>query len=190
MRRCRQCPNLLSPLARADAHYCSGRCRIAAHRLRGVLPAELVALDRWVRYSPAKVPLTVRGRAASSTNPRTWSTHDEANASEIGAGLGFVLNGDGIVCIDIDHCIEHGRPARWASDFLATLPNTYVETSPSGDGLHIWGTADLGFTGRRIKIPGGEVEVYSNLRYLTVTGNAITPTRHLGDLTKAVAALG
>ena len=190
MRRCRQCPNLLSPLARADAHYCSGRCRIAAHRLRGVLPAELVALDRWVRYSPAKVPLTVRGRAASSTNPRTWSTHDEANASEIGAGLGFVLNGDGIVCIDIDHCIEHGRPARWASDFLATLPNTYVETSPSGDGLHIWGTADLGFTGRRIKIAGGEVEVYSNLRYLTVTGNAITPTRHLGDLTKAVAALG
>ena len=190
MRRCRHCPNPLSPLVRSDALYCSSRCSTAAHRLRGVLPAELVALDRWVRYSPAKVPLTVRGLAASSTKPRTWSTYEEAKASPIGAGLGFVLNGDGIVCIDIDHCLEHGRPARWAAGVLATFPNTYVETSPSGDGLHVWGTADLGFTGRRIKIPGGEVEVYSNLRYLTVTGNAITPTRHLGDLTKAVAALG
>jgi primase-polymerase (primpol)-like protein len=190
MRRCFFCSTALSPLARADVRYCSGRCRIAAHRLKGVLPAELVALDRWIRYSPIKVPLTVRGRAASSTNPRTWSTYESAKDSTIGAGLGFVLNGDGVVCIDIDHCLEAGRPTRWASDFLATLPDTYVEVSPSGDGLHVWGVADLGFTGRRIKIAGGDLEVYGNLRYLTVTGDAITSTRHLGDLTKAVAALG
>lgn len=158
--------------------------------MRGILPTELTALDRWIRYSPTKVPLTIKGTAASSTNPRTWSTHEDAKASDAGVGLGFVLNGDGIICIDIDHCIEYGRPALWAESFLATVPDTYVETSPSGDGLHVWGVADLGFTGRRIKIAGGDLEVYGNLRYLTVTGNAITSSRHLGDLTKAVAALG
>jgi primase-polymerase (primpol)-like protein len=149
-----------------------------------------VALDRWVRYSPEKIPMTVSGRAASSTNSRTWSTYDQAKASDIGAGLGFVLNGDGVICIDIDHCLNHGHPSPWAASLLAKIPETYVEISPSGDGLHIWGLADLGFTGRRIKITGGNLEVYGNLRYLTVTGDALTSTRRLGDLSNAVAALG
>lgn len=134
--------------------------------------------------------MTVSGRAASSTNSRTWSTYDQAKASDIGAGLGFVLNGDGVICIDVDHCLNHGHPSPWAASLLAKIPETYVEISPSGDGLHIWGLADLGFTGRRIKITGGELEVYGDLRYLTVTGDAITSTRRLGDLTKTVAALG
>jgi primase-polymerase (primpol)-like protein len=190
VRRCRHCPNSLSPLARADARYCSGRCRIAAHRSRGTLPAELVALNRWVRYSPAKVPLTVDGSAASSTKRRTWSTYEDAEASAAGVGLGFVLNGDGVICIDVDHCITDGQIAEWVQAFLRSLPDTYVEVSPSGDGLHVWGVADLNFTGRRIKIDGGHLEVYGNLRYLTVTGDALTSARHLGDLTKAVAALG
>ena len=134
--------------------------------------------------------MTVSGRAASSTNSRTWSTYDQAKASDVGAGLGFVLNGDGVICIDVDHCLNHGHPSPWAASLLAKIPETYVEISPSGDGLHIWGLADLGFTGRRIKITGGELEVYGDLRYLTVTGDAITSTRRLGDLTKTVAALG
>ena len=134
--------------------------------------------------------MTVSGRAASSTNSRTWSTYDQAKASDVGAGLGFVLNGDGVICIDVDHCLNHGHPLPWAASLLAKIPDTYVEISPSGDGLHIWGLADLGFTGRRLKITGGELEVYGDLRYLTVTGDAITSTRRLGDLTKTVAALG
>lgn len=31
-RRCAQCGSWLDPTGRADAKYCSGRCRVAAHR--------------------------------------------------------------------------------------------------------------------------------------------------------------
>jgi primase-polymerase (primpol)-like protein len=177
-------------MVRADARYCSGRCRVAALRSRPKLPTELVERHRWIRRSRAKIPLTYDDHIASSTNPSTWCSFDLANNSTAGVGLGFVLNGDGIVCIDIDHCIANGQVADWAQGFMDTLPATYVETSPSGDGLHIWGTGSLPFGGRRIKITGGELEVYGDGRYLTVTGQALTNTRRLGDLSEAVAALG
>jgi primase-polymerase (primpol)-like protein len=45
------------------------------------------------------------------------------------------------------------------------MPSTYVEVSPSGSGLHVWGFADL-VQGRRT----GDVEIYGAGRYITVTG--------------------
>lgn len=115
------------------------------------------------------MPLTLSGTAASSMNPETWATFRAASVSSIGAGLGFVLNGDGIVCIDIDHCIVGGRPTRAAETFLASLPPTFIEVSPSGDGLHVWGTGRVE-RGRRTKHAGLWLEVYGTGRYITVTG--------------------
>src|SRR5690606_40768293 len=77
--------------------YCSTRCRVAAHRARPKLPAELTERARWVRHED-KRPITPDGRAASSTDPSTWSTYREAARSQVGDGLGFVL-GDGIACL-------------------------------------------------------------------------------------------
>lgn len=134
------------------------------------IPIELRELDRWIRHSK-KVPITSQGQIASSTNPLTWSDYNTASQSTAGDGLGFVLNGDGIICIDLDHCFD-GKPNAEAQVLIDSLPNTYIEVSPSGNGLHIWGYAALS-KGRRFDRNGLSVEVYPNGRYLTVTGNAL-----------------
>lgn len=82
--------------------------------------------------------------------------------------MGFVLNGDGIVCIDLDHCITDGGLDPWAATILASCPDTYVEVSPSGHGLHVWGLGDVP-AGRVLAVIGGKVELYGSGRYLTVT---------------------
>jgi primase-polymerase (primpol)-like protein len=72
-----------------------------------------------------------------------------------------------------------------ARRFLYKLPRTYVEVSPSGEGLHVWGRATVP-TGRRVLVDGLSVEVYGVGRYLTVTGEVFTPGP-LADLTAVVA---
>ena len=167
---CEICGVTISAGARGrKPKFCGTNCRVRSHRGHGV-PLELRALPRWVRHRN-KVPITAGGANASSTNPSTWSTYSEATQSEAGDGLGFVLNGDGIICIDLDHCFD-GEPNEQAKELIALLPNTYVEVSPSGTGLHIWGFASLE-KGRRFSRGGLSVEVYPNGRYITVTGKAI-----------------
>ena len=83
----------------------------------------------------------------------------------MGDGLGFVLNGDGIACIDLDHCITDGVLAPWAQAIVDQCHGTYIEVSLSGTGLHIFGYANVG-TGRNL----GGVEVYDRGRYIAVTG--------------------
>lgn len=174
---------------RRDAKFCSGRCRVAAHRARIRVPREMVERDRWVRRSAKKVPLTTRSRPASSTDPATWCSYDDARRSTAGAGLGFVLNGDGIVCIDLDHCLSGGVVAAWAQEILDKLPPTYVEISPSGDGLHVFGVAD--FTGgRKVRVGDHAVEVYADRRYIAITGQIFGDMpKTLGNISEAVASL-
>ncbi|MEU3608623.1 bifunctional DNA primase/polymerase [Streptomyces sp. NPDC035033] len=173
-RTCAMCPNELPLMARSHARTCSPRCRKALSRAaKNALPDELTTRDRWVRRAADKRPLTVAGMPASSTDPRTWSTYKDASASTAGVGLGFVLSDeDDIVCIDLDHCINTltGRLAPWAAAILRDAGATYVEVSPSGDGLHIWGRADVR-QGRRIRRPDGTaVEIYGTGRYIAMTG--------------------
>lgn len=161
---CTVCQSQLSPLRRGDQVTCSSKCRVAAHR---ALPAlELRDRARWVRRMPSKMPMQCNGSPASSTNPDTWCDYNTAATSNIGAGLGFVLNGDGIVCVDFDHCLDgRGRALPWAAALLESVPATYIEVSPSGDGLHVWGFGTVS----KARVTSG-VEVYGNGRYLTVTG--------------------
>jgi len=169
VRTCQHCDERLSSLRRADARFCSTRCRVASHRAGTdpILPTALTNRARWVRWSPTKVPLAVSGGPASVSDPSTWSTFDEVVRSRRGVGIGFVL-GDGIVGIDLDHCLVEGRLAPWAETVLAGLPATYVEVSPSGDGLHVLGRSS--FTGgRRFTVGDGRVEVYGSGRYFTVS---------------------
>lgn len=167
--------------------FCSGRCRVAAHRAGKMLPgvpAEMVGRRRWVRRV-GKRPVTVRGASASSTRPDTWGSLREALASPIGDGIGFMLGG-GVGCLDLDHCVSSsGAVSPLAEGVLAEAGATYVEVSPSGTGLHVFGLLPEG-PGRRL--PG--VEVYSRARFMTVTG---VPFRGapaaLGDLTAVASSL-
>lgn len=166
---CRTCATPLAVGGRGRPRkFCSEACRKRhdrAHRL----PVELASRDRWVRHV-AKRPVTPAGRPASSTNAATWSSLSTARASKIGDGLGFVL-GDGIGCIDLDHVIDAGgNLAPAAARFIAQLPATYTEISPSGHGLHLWFLMDEA-PGTVRHVGGVSVETYSTGRYITVTGN-------------------
>jgi primase-polymerase (primpol)-like protein len=103
------------------------------------------------------------------TNPATWSSYGVASSSAFGVGVGFVLGG-GIACIDLDHVIVDGQLTEAAAKFVAQYPRHYIEISPSGSGLHIWGTAPEA-AGTRQVLDTVSVERYSRDRYITVTGN-------------------
>lgn len=142
------------------------------------MPVELRQLDRWVRWSPSKVPLQTDGRAAaSSTDPATWSSYTAVSGCD---RKGFVLNGDGIYCLDLDHCLVDGRPLLHVAQMLERLPATYTEISPSGDGLHVWLRGALVRDGIN-RVFGVRLEAYSRGRYMTVTG------RRFGDCPSAIA---
>lgn len=181
---CEFCANELPRRARSDARFCSTRCRVAAHRAAKSLPAEMRSAARWVSWSPDKAPRQLSGRLASSTDSRTWTSWRQIASV---ARKGFVLNGDGIVCIDLDHCITAGQLSDWAQSVVNACAGTYIEVSQSGTGLHIFGLADVP-RGRRIR-DGRQIEVYGSGRYIAVTGLRFngSPSR-LADISHAIPA--
>jgi len=174
-------------LLRAGARFCSTKHRVYFSR-RPKLPVEMTEMARWVRRTATKRPITVTGRPASSTNSETWSSFAEADAAAVGAGLGFVL-GDGVGCIDLDHCFVDGELAEWAAEIVDRCQATFMEVSQSGEGLHIFGLLPDG-GGRNMRDGARSVEFYSTGRYIAVTGNrfAGSPSR-LADLSGVVASV-
>lgn len=169
-RVCEGCGEPLG-LYRSQARTCSARCRKRVSR-RPQFPAVMTGRDRWVRRTDSKRPVTVDGLPASSTDPGTWSSFAEAKASTAGVGLGFVL-GDGIGCIDLDHCVEYGELTDWAKEAIESItePIIFAEVSQSGDGVHLFIEALEG-PGRMIR-DGRNIERYTAGRYIAVTGNRL-----------------
>ncbi|MBB4935662.1 primase-polymerase (primpol)-like protein [Lipingzhangella halophila] len=145
---------------------------------------------RWVRRDERKVPLRADGRPASSTGPATWTSYSTAARSRRGVGLGYVLAvDDGIVCIDLDHCLTGGRIADWAQDILDRAPATYTEISPSGTGLHLWGRGHIEH-GRRIRTDdGAQIEIYGQGRYIALGVRYADSPATLADLSEVINAL-
>ncbi|MDM5182235.1 DUF3987 domain-containing protein, partial [Massilia sp. DJPM01] len=124
-----------------------------------------------VPYNP-----TLHNSRGSSTDPGTWGTCDQAvTAYEEGGytGIGFTLNGDGLVGVDIDHCVLDGKVNPDALALLDALGASYVEISPSGTGLRAFGYSPVLEKGCAGTVNGLKVELYSSKRFLTVTGNVI-----------------
>ncbi|WP_437072126.1 hypothetical protein [Streptomyces sp. enrichment culture] len=147
-----------------------------------------------MRHSTTKVPLTTAGKAASSTDPQTWATFDEASSSSAGVGLGFVLSDvDRIACLDLDHAFApDGSLKPWAEDIVSAAGATYTEVSASGEGLHVFGCADVR-QGRRIRREGGyAVEVYGTGRFIAMTNRpfrgAPSTLADINDLVRRLTA--
>lgn len=192
---------------RADAVFCSTACRMrhyrASKRARTAteapqtspLPSELTDRPRWIRWrsqsrsgGTAKAPRRIDGTGyASSTDPSTWGTYEAAAESDHGTGLGFVLNGDGIACVDLDNVITDGVLDSRAEALISELTPFYVEISPSGAGVHAWvygGSPD----GRSVftRPDGLKVEWYSHGRYLTITGRKLDAHKPLNRAANSV----
>lgn len=150
------------------------------------IPAELRKLPRWVTWAAIakagekdkKVPFSP-GRPnshASSTDTTTWGSFQQAEAAYLDGGrtgVGIVLNGDGLVGIDIDHCVKDGVPSPEALALLGKLRATYIEISPSGTGLRAIGYGEQLDAGVNGSLNGLKAEFYSTGRYLTLTGQTI-----------------
>ena len=97
-----------------------------------------------------------------------------------------MFSGDGIFGIDIDHCYDPETqeldPA--AAEIIETV-QSYTELSPSGTGIHILCKGALP-EGRKRR---GAVEMYSTLRYFTVTGNQFGLEYPFSDCTERVAVM-
>lgn len=163
-RKCLYCDGPMN-LPRADAIFCSQRCGVY-YRRRRTLPVALTSRARWVRHDRQGRPLTIDSRMAAVDNPSTWAPFADARASNVGDGMGFVLTGDGIGCIDLDHCIVDGSVEPWAQEFIDANPNTFTETSRSGTGIHLWGQLPSA-PGRKIR-DGRNIEIYSRGRYIAL----------------------
>jgi len=149
------------------------------------IPAELKDRPQWVcwrlewkkaRRKWDKPPINPRnGAYASHSDLTTWSSFADALAyyrSGKCEGLGFVFcTADPYCGIDLDDCRDRqtGQVAQWARAIVAEL-DSYCEISPSGTGLKIIVRAKLPGPGRRVPLGTGEVELYDQLRYFTVTG--------------------
>lgn len=137
------------------------------------------------------MPVQATGQAASSTDPTTWcALADLKDSTRRGFVLGIEIRGKRLVCVDLDHCLAGGALTAPAAKFLAACPPTWVEISPSGDGLHVWGLMSGGSTRNVFKRDGQPFEIYESGRYLTVTGQRYNDAPLvLADLDSALAPL-
>lgn len=144
------------------------------------LPAELTTGQRFVCWQyqeregkKTKVPVSPKGGMAKVNTPSTWGTFQEAvsHCEKQGlSGIGIVLSkntGPSLVGIDLDHCIDDAdNLTPEAKEIVETL-NSYSEITPSGRGLRVFVKGKLPDGARR----KGTIEIYDDLRYLTLTGN-------------------
>jgi putative DNA primase/helicase len=152
------------------------------------IPTSLKALDQWVcwryeehpsRAKPMKAPYCpATGQRANINEPDTWGSFDEAcqryQEGDNYDGVGLVLTQeDSVVGIDVDDCINEKGSFTPVAHAIIRLMSSYTEISPSGRGIRIFASGDLGdFSGRR----KGPVELYNANRYLTVTGDHVAGT--------------
>ena len=139
------------------------------------IPEELKNLNQWVSAREgSKTPMkSWENEAASSTNPRTWSSFETALESyEMGLYdyCGFVFNDNGLVGIDIDDGFdEDGFMSVLGADIVGKC-KSYTEKSRSGRGFHILLRGNLPFKGKN-NLAG--VEIYRTARYFIMTGDVV-----------------
>lgn len=151
------------------------------------IPVELRDRPNWVlwRYESrgekwTKVPYRVlggafrRGEEAQSNSSASWTTFGAARRAyendDSADGVGFVFDGQGIFGVDLDKALDDaGAVKEWAKPIVESL-NSYTETTPSGQGLHIIGRGSWDGRGTRRPRGDGEVEAYQVGRFFTMTG--------------------
>lgn len=151
-----------------------------------------------------KPPYNIRtGKQCGSNNPTNCVTYEQAYSNKDNYnGVGFIVP-VGYVVIDVDGLEEHTKENPLQQETYKLFEQTYVEKSPSGSGIHIVAKCDLNriptTKGEKGKIKldsryyqknaNKELECYFGgitNRYITYTGNVISPKDEITDQTEAV----
>jgi putative DNA primase/helicase len=157
------------------------------------IPQDLRSVDNWVVWrleerdgKLTKPPWRADGSGhASATDPATWTTFERAYQAYLTGdydGVGVVMTEDmGIVGVDLDKVdgwsVEAGR-------ILATL-DSYTEITPSQNGYRVYVKGAMPPGARR----KGHVELYSDKRFFTVTGDTISRDTVIQERTTELAAV-
>ena len=167
-------------------------------KIRDLLPDEIISSRRWVCYKivdrnghKSKPPVSpVEGEKIGCNNPESWATFDEAAAYCVShhlAGVGIMLNDDGVCAIDIDDCIDdEGNMTLYASRIIERF-DSYAEISISGKGVHILCMCDPGMKincNLRNLPNGNKLEMASYNKYITISGNCIHAMDDVWDCTE------
>jgi hypothetical protein len=158
----------------------------------GLPPAlqPLASETRWVLWKyetvkgkKTKPPYQAQhpNKHASSTNPKTWCDFNTALAAyQAGkaAGIGFCLYRSSIAAFDLDDCRNASTgELEPAAHKLIKRANSYVEITPSGEGLRILLNSTAGKIHRKQAVPranGMTIESYRQAeRFIAITGNAL-----------------
>lgn len=165
------------------------------------IPQELKKLRQWVCWEGVpdekrpgklkKVPIDARsGNKAKSNDPGTWTDYDTAvQVSSKYSGIGFMFAPPyfGVDIDGVDNAIEDfkaGHDDNIIAEFVHTLC-CYAEYSVSGKGIHIICRGQLPPTGRR----RGNVEMYQDGRFFTMTGNDAAGYVDIEDCTEKIKPL-
>jgi primase-polymerase (primpol)-like protein len=151
------------------------------------IPRDLTDTPAWVVWRAeavagkvgkwTKIPYraTDPSRKASSTDQSTWSSF----ANAYGAyqrdpslhGIGYVLHDEGITGVDLDDAFAEDSSLKpWAQEIVSTLAGAHWERSPSGKGVRGLCRATLPPGRRKRRIDGCSIEMYDDVRFLTITG--------------------
>ena len=151
------------------------------------IPLGLRSVPRWTLWNYvligegetqrwSKLPVQPSGKAASSTNPDTWTDFlsvEKAYLTGLFDGIGFVFTADDhIIGVDLDDCYDDGIN-QFTNEELCNIFNKiegYKEISPSGTGVKIFTLADV--QGAHVDHDKG-LEIYPKGRYFTVTGQKL-----------------
>lgn len=116
----------------------------------------------------------ITGIKIGANKPELFGTFEEAKtAYQRGryTGVGVLLINNGIVGVDIDDYPQTvaDRPGVGTWIKKAISAGVYCEKSPSGTGVRLFYRSSNYVEGRK----GKGIEIYSNLRFLTFTGNTV-----------------
>lgn len=158
------------------------------------VPEYLREIDQWVCWKQklhenkdgtkrwTKVPVDVSGGFASSTDPETWTTFEEAvgyfNTNDEIVGIGIVVSSehDDLIGVDVDDCRnpETGELDETTQELVESV-ETYGEVSPSGTGVRMFVRGESAAPDAcEADLPGeAHIEKYVTGRYLTVTGHQL-----------------
>ena len=116
---------------------------------------------------------------ASPTDSDTWGTLETAlTALATGKyqGIGFMLSHSPFAGLDLDHSVEGGTLLPWAKAIVEAM-DTYGEYSPSWNKATGTGGVHLLVEGKPVRSKKvGNIEIYGEKHYLTLTTNHLTDT--------------
>ena len=122
------------------------------------IPPQMKSKQNWV-------PRVGKRPFGKSNDPSTWLSFDEAVRRGNG-NVCFALDGDGLVALDLDDCIDGGGKLHPNARKIINLCPSYTEISLSGHGLRLWVRQTA-----LCRSQEGVIEIYGANRFIAVTGN-------------------